>query len=395
MLETWLFDLALVGVLLAYAVYGWRNGLVHSLAGFAGVLIGAVIAFFVVPIIGNWVPNSGWRIVVVVASGLMLILGGQSLGAALGRRLRGTVKQRALRIADRVLGAVASLVATALVLSLLSSSAVALGIPALSRTIASSTVLRVIGVITPDPVESLVARIRSVLLYDGLPAISEALGGIVNPPTLPDVDTGSPALTEAAQSVVRITGTAAACGQNQAGSGFVVADDRVVTNAHVLAGVSEPIIETPGGQALSGTIVYFDPIDDLAVLAVPGLNAPPLALADTAADGQEGVINGYPFGGPFVTSPAEVLSIDTAQVFDIYRSSQNPREVYTLAAEVNVGDSGGPFLTTDGEVAGVVFAKAANTENVGYAMTMAELDPVAAQAPQLTKPVGSGECSRG
>ena len=395
MLETWLFDLALLGVLIAYAVYGWRNGLVHSVAGFVGLLLGAVIAFFMAPILGNWVPNSGWRIVVVVATGVALILGGQSLGTAVGRRISGSVKQRALRMADRALGAAASLIATALVLSLLSSSAVSLGIPALSRSIASSTVLRVIGAITPDPLESLVARARSVLLTDGLPAITEALGGIVNPPTLPDVDTGSPALTAAAQSVVRITGTAPSCGQNQSGSGFVVSDDRVITNAHVLAGVTEPIIETPGGQALGGTIVYFDPIDDLAVIAVPGLNAAPLVLADTAGDGTKGVINGYPYGGPFVTSPAEVLSVDNAKVFDIYRSSQNNREVYTLATEVNVGDSGGPFLTTDGQVAGVVFAKAANTANVGYAMTMAELDPVAAQAPGLTAQVDSGTCSRG
>ncbi len=395
MLETWLFDLALLGVLIAYAVYGWRNGLVHSVAGFVGLLLGAVIAFFMAPILGNWVPNSGWRIVVVVATGVALILGGQSLGTAVGRRISGSVKQRALRMADRALGAAASLIATALVLSLLSSSAVSLGIPALSRSIASSTVLRVIGAITPDPLESLVARARSVLLTDGLPAITEALGGIVNPPTLPDVDTGSPALTAAAQSVVRITGTAPSCGQNQSGSGFVVSDDRVITNAHVLAGVTEPIIETPGGQALGGTIVYFDPVDDLAVIAVPGLNAAPLVLADTAGDGTKGVINGYPYGGPFVTSPAEVLSVDNAKVFDIYRSSQNNREVYTLATEVNVGDSGGPFLTTDGQVAGVVFAKAANTANVGYAMTMAELDPVAAQAPGLTAQVDSGTCSRG
>ncbi len=395
MLETWLFDLALLGVLIAYAVYGWRNGLVRSVAGFVGVLVGAVVAFFLVPVIGNWIPNSGWRIVVVVATGLFLVLGGQAIGAAIGRRLSGSLKQRALRLADRTLGAVVSLVATALVLSLLMSSAVALGIPALSRAIAGSTVLRVMAAITPDPLESLVARARSVLLQDGLPVITEALGGIVNPPTLPNVDTGSPALTVAAQSVVRITGAAPACGQSQAGSGFVVSDDRVVTNAHVLAGVTEPIIETPGGQALDGTIVYFDPLDDLAVIAVPGLNAPPLALVDTSDDGTKGVINGYPFGGSFVTSPAEVLSVDTAQVYDIYEDSQNPREVYTLATEVNIGDSGGPFLTTDGQVTGVVFAKAANTANLGYAMTMAELDPVAAQAAGLSKQVDSGTCTRG
>ena len=395
MIQTWLFDLALLAVLIAYATYGWRNGLVHTVAGFVGIIAGAVVAFFLVPTVAAWVPDATWRIVVVVASSLFLVIGGQALGASLGRRFRGTVKQRALRVADRALGTVVSIIATALVLSLLASSAVGLGIPILSQTIASSTVLRVIGTATPDPVEGFVARIRSVLVHDGLPAITEALGGIVTAPTLPSVDTGSPALAEAARSVVRITGTATGCGQNQAGSGFVVSDERIITNAHVLAGVTQPVIETPDGQALSGTIVYFDPIDDLAVLAVPGLRATPLTLTDTAGDGDTGVINGYPFGGPFVTSAAEVLSVDTARVNDIYGSSQNDREVYTLATTVNVGDSGGPFLTLDGEVAGVVFAKAANTENVGYAMTMAELDPVAAQAPGLTAAVESGTCTRG
>lgn len=394
MIEIWLFDLALLAVLIAYAVYGWRHGLVHAVAGFLGLLVGAVAAFFLVPIVANWVPNSGWRTVVVVASFLALVVGGHSLGSAIGLRLRGSVKQRVLRLADRVLGALASIVATALVLSLLASGAVSLGIPAVSRLIASSTTLRVIANITPDPVEAALARLRSGFVYDGLPAITEALGGIVNPPTLPNVDTGSAALTKAAQSVVRISGTAPACSQSQTGSGFVVSDDRVVTNAHVVAGVSEPIVETLSGQALYATVVYFDPVDDLAVLAVPGLNPAPLALAATAVDGDTGAIHGYPFGGPFTSSPAEVLSVTNALVFDIYQSGRNNREIYTLAADINVGDSGGPFLTIDGEVAGVVFAKAANTANVGYAMTMAELLPVAESAAGLTTPVESGSCTR-
>jgi S1-C subfamily serine protease len=393
-IEIWLFDLALLAVLIAYAVYGWRHGFVHAVAGFLGLLVGAVAAFFLVPIVANWVPSSGWRTVVVVASFLALVVGGHSLGSAIGLRLRGSVKQRVLRLADRVLGALASIVATALVLSLLASGAVSLGIPAVSRLIASSTTLRAIANITPDPVEAALARLRSGFVYDGLPAITEALGGIVNPPTLPNVDTGSAALTTAAQSVVRISGTAPACSQSQTGSGFVVSDDRVVTNAHVVAGVSEPIVETLSGQALYATVVYFDPVDDLAVLAVPGLNPAPLALAATAVDGDTGAIHGYPFGGPFTSSPAEVLSVTNALVFDIYQSGRNNREIYTLAADINVGDSGGPFLTIDGEVAGVVFAKAANTANVGYAMTMAELLPVAESAAGLTTPVESGSCTR-
>ena len=395
MLETVLFDIGLIGILIAYAVYGYRNGFLYAVAGLLGLLLGAVVAFFLVPVIANWVPDSGWRIVVVIVAGVGLMIGGHAAGVALGSLASRNLKKPSIRAVDRSLGAVVNVIAAALVLSLLGSSVAALGIPVLSRAVASSNVLRVINVITPDPVESFLAQVRSTLVQDGLPAITEALGGIVNPPVLPNFDTGSPALNAAAQSVVRITGTAAACGQSQAGTGFVVADDRVVTNAHVVAGVREPVVETPSGQVIGGTVVYFDPIDDLAVIAVPGLNAAPLVRADTVPDGTDGVIDGYPFGGPFVTTAAEVLSVDTARVADIYNNSQNNREVYTLATTVNEGDSGGPFLTLDGQVAGVVFAKAANTANVGYAMTMAELDPVADQAAAFTNPVDSGTCNRG
>ncbi len=146
---------------------------------------------------------------------------------------------------------------------------------------------------------------------------------------------------------------------------------------------------------LTGTIVYFDPNDDLAVIAVPGLKAKALALTDTVGVNAAGAIDGYPFGGPFVTSPAKVVSVDTASVNDIYGKTRSDREVYSLATTVNEGDSGGPFLTEKGEVAGVVFAKSANTANLGYAMTMKELDPVAAQAAGLSSGVSSGSCVRG
>jgi S1-C subfamily serine protease len=71
-----------------------------------------------------------------------------------------------------------------------------------------------------------------------------------------------------------------------------------------------------------------------------------------------------------------------------------PRDTYTLAAEVNPGNSGGPVLALDGSVVGMIFAKAQNREGVGYAHTMAELDPVIAAAPQLTERVSTGSCSR-
>src|SRR5690606_9850200 len=127
--------------------------------------------------------------------------------------------------------------------------------------------------------------------------------------SIPVIDTGSDALNVAAGSVVRITGNALACGVAQTGTGFVVADDRVVTNAHVVAGVTEPVVETLGGQVIAGTVVYFDPADDLAVIAVPGLDAAALDLAPVLQPGSDAVVQGYPHGGPFVSGAASVVSV--------------------------------------------------------------------------------------
>ena len=103
-------------------------------------------------------------------------------------------------------------------------------------------------------------------------------------------------------------------------------------------------------------------------------------------------MQGYPFGGPFVSTGARVLSVDSVAVPDIAGTSSSPREVYTLAAQVDQGDSGGPLLSIDGAVVGVVFAKAARVDGVGYAMTSTELAPVAAVAPVLAGTVSSGAC---
>jgi len=387
MIESVILDIFLLVVLIGYAIFGYLNGFVHALFGFLGTIAGAVVAYFFVPFVANWVEDSTWRLLAVVSVAVLLMVAGHAGGVAISDAVARNVKQRGLRVINRVLGAMTSVLATTLVISLLAAGLATFGIPVLSRALAGSSVVRVIGALTPDPVLGAINRLRTSLVHDGLPAITAALGGIVNPPTLPDIDTGSAALDAAAQSVVRITGNASACGQNQAGSGFVISNDRVVTNAHVVAGVEQPVVETPAGQVLTATIVYFDPETDLAVIAVPGLDSPALTLGDTAADGAN--------GGPFVSSPAEVLSVDIASVANIYADSENLREVYALATTVIEGDSGGPLLDLNGQVIGVVFARSADTENLGYAMTMAELDPVAAEAADLTKQVVAGRCVRG
>lgn len=394
MTEALALDVLLAIVLLAYVVYGIRHGLSRTVFVIAGVIGGVIAAYFLAPVVGTWVPVPFLRSAATIVTAIGLVIAGHALGSAIGRGVRRGVEQTPLGGIDRLLGGVVAGVAAALVASMLAFSVAQLGVPLLSRAILGSTVLRVITDLTPDPVEAFLAQVRSAVLSGSLPVIEGAIG-VTGEPSIPQLDTGSAALNAAAASVVRITGNAYACGQSQSGTGFVIADDRVVTNAHVLAGVTEPIIEAPDGQVLSGSVVYFDPIDDLAVIAVPGLDSQALPTSPTVAEGTDAAFQGYPYGGPFTSGAAEVLSVSVAQVQDIYGSSSAPREIYTLAADVREGNSGGPLLSLGGQVIGVIFAKSGDTANVGYAVTMTELDPVATQAPGLGAPVSTGDCISG
>ncbi|KGJ71852.1 colicin V production protein [Cryobacterium roopkundense] len=386
-------DLFLIVLLLGSLVNGYRSGLVRSLSGIIGAIAGGIAAFFVVPLVGTWIPAPEWRTPAALGAAVILVAVGFSLGASVGNSIGRVAHRSKLGIIDRLLGAGFSAVASALIASMVAFSVGALGVPYLSPAIASSSVISGIDNLTPDPVKSLLAQLRSAAVQEGLPRIVDAFSGPA--PATADADTSSPALAVAAQSVMRITGTAYACGQSQSGTGFVVAPNRVITNAHVVAGVTEPVIESPAGEALPGTVVYFDSVNDLAVIAVDGLEEPALPLGDDLSVGSSAVAHGYPFGGPFVADPARVLSLGTLSVADIYGQDPTPRQVYTLASDVQQGESGGPLLSESGEVTGVIFAKSADTDNVGYALALEEFAPVVAEAPGLTASVSSGTCIRG
>jgi S1-C subfamily serine protease len=390
-----LLDALLIIVLLVYLSEGWRNGFIRSLSAIVGLVAGAVAAFFLIPVIGAVVPDPFWRTFLVVSIAVALIILGSMAGAGVGRVLRGRVEKTPLRPLDRIGGALANLVIGALITALLAGSVASLGIPVLSAAVSNSWVLQAISTVTPEPVTAALARLRSAVLAQGLPVISGGFSGITKSPGVPHVDTNTSALAAAAASVVRINGTAYACGQNQSGSGFVIAKDRVVTNAHVVAGVRQPIVQAPNGQALDGRIVYFDPQNDLAVIAVTGLRAPVLGLGNPLAVGDDGVIDGYPYGGPFTTGGAQVLAHSTENVDNIYGTSRSSRDLYTLAADVEPGNSGGPLLEQNGSIAGIVFAKSSTDSNLGYAMTDTVLSPVVHQAAGLSRPVSSGTCVKG
>src|SRR5699024_6802503 len=155
---------------------------------------------------------------------------------------------------------------------------------------------------------------------------------------------------------------------------------------------TEPSVEMPNGQVVSGRAVYFDTASDLALLAVEGLDTPPAPVSGPMSSGEQGYVMGYPAGGPFVAGPALVQARAISTVNNIYGGSTSDLEIYQLSADVRQGNSGGPLVDAEGNVAGIVFARAMEGGDVGFALTAAAAGDVLADAGSFTEPVSTGQC---
>jgi S1-C subfamily serine protease len=216
-----------------------------------------------------------------------------------------------------------------------------------------------------------------------------AVGVSVDPP---DASLASDAVVlDAARSVVKVSSTAQSCQKVMDGSGFVVAPDRVMTNAHVVAGAESFTVSVDGSEH-QATVVAFDPSLDISILAVPGLPAAPLDFAhNIASTGTDAVVLGYPGGGPFVANPARVQEVIELKGPDIYRAATVRREVYTIRGKVGQGDSGGPLVGRDGRVLGMNFGSAADDPEIGVVLTAQQIYPYAVDS-GASEPVGTGAC---
>ncbi|WP_030015229.1 MarP family serine protease [Curtobacterium sp. S6] len=392
MTDLTVLDWILILVLLAYLLGGYARGFFLTLGAVVGFIAGAVAAFYVTPFLVERV-DGGWKIAVAVASIVVLILVGQALGIALGRPLRRITERTGLGVLDRIGGALLNLVTCALVIVVLSFSVTQFGVPAISTTVGNSKVITALEGITPEPVQRGIAQARAAALQQsGIPRLSEQLFPEQAAPTIDAPQTDG--LDAAMASVVKINGAADACAQNQSGSGFVAANDHIVTNAHVVAGVTNPIVQTRGGQTVQAKVVAFNPEKDLAVLDAPDLSAQPLDLGENGKAGDTATIMGYDLGGPFMSRPASIQGLQYTTTKTQNGVTNSPREMYQLAANVQEGNSGGPLLNGQGQVIGVIFAKATQGET-GYALSMTELHPTLDAATTSTEPVGTGQCTAG
>jgi S1-C subfamily serine protease len=268
-------------------------------------------------------------------------------------------------------------------------------VPRLAETAGGSTAVRTMTAILPPPTEIAVG-LGGWLDDRGLPDVFVGFEPLPGPPVDRPADPAARAIAKVAEaSTLRVS--AATCSLSSVGTGFVVAYDYVVTNAHVVAGAGARGVRVtaPGGRVLDAIPVLFDPDLDVALLHVVRLGAPPLAFAPKdPGRGAVGATLGYPGGGALTIVPAAVSAHFAATGLDIYGVSKVRRQVLELRAEIDRGDSGGPFILSDGTVGGVVFAEAKTNSDVGYALSAREVATRIRAGLGRTAAVDTGECVR-
>lgn len=388
-----LLDVFLVVLCIASAFAGYRQGFLVGALSFVGVvgggILGTELAVPVVHALGDQVspPALGLIVVFVVASL------GQLVAAMLGAFLRSRVRFSPARIVDDVGGAILQVVSVLVVAWLVATSISHSSLTGLSRQIRRSAVIAGVDEALPTGLRNALTQFRNLLDNTGFPAIVDPLTSEQAPSvSAPDpAIAGSVAVQRAAGSILKITGDAASCSRSIEGTGFVYATNRVVTNAHVVAGVRSPRVHV-GNRELRATVVVYDPNRDVAVLAVDGLGVAPLTFAPSAGPGQDSVVAGYPQNGPFTAVAARVRERLTITGPNIYQSRQVNREVYAIRAQVRPGNSGGPLLAPDGRVYGVVFAASTDVPDTGYALTATEVSSDVTAGVQATDPVSTGRC---
>jgi S1-C subfamily serine protease len=388
-------DGILILLMLVFAISGYRQGFVIGALSFGGFFSGALIGLQVGPLIANQFEDGAVRVLVSLVAIFALAVLGQTLAGWFGTKLRRSITSRPLQRVDDAGGAVVSLVAVLLVAWLVAIPLKSTSLPWLNREVRSSAVLSGINQLMPERAQALSSALRSTLDTNGFPEVFSGLA----PTKTRDVAAPDPALAKSQvvinskKSVLKIRGYAPSCSRRIEGSGFVYAAERVMTNAHVVAGTQDVQVVTENGE-LDGTVVVYDPKRDLAVIYVPGLKAPRMSFVDKpAGSGASAIVLGYPLDGPYNAQSARVSDVGNIPGPDIYESGEVNREIYTIRALVRSGNSGGPLVTPNGRVLGVIFAAAADDRNVGFALTAREASGVADQGRERSRGVRTGDCA--
>ncbi len=389
-----LIDLLTLVLIVVALILGWRSGAIPQVSGLLGAIAGGVLAILLLPHLAEPLAEIDPAIrPFVVLVGLVMAVGiGEQVGAALGRSAARGLGTGMLGTADRTAGAGFGVIQVLLIVWLAGSLLIEGPVPRLAEAAGGSTAVRTLAMFLPPPTE-VAGGLGGWLDTTGLPDVFVGFEPVPAPPVdRPDDPAAHAIAAAAAASTLKVS--AATCGLQSVGTGFVVGPDYVLTNAHVVAGAgARGVRVSVGGQLHDAVPVLFDPELDVALLHVQGLRVTALRFA--AQDPGRGAIGatlGFPGGGALTIVPAAVADRYEATGRDIYGADRVRRAILELRAEIDRGDSGGPLILPDGSVGGVVFAEARTDPEVGYALTASAVWTRIRPGIGLTQAAGTGRC---
>ena len=382
---------ALVGI---YALSGYWQGFITGASATAGLLLGGLVGIWAAPLALGDASPSLW----VSLGALFIVIISASLGQALfqyvGARLRDRITWQPIRAVDAIGGSVLSAVAVLLVAWALGVAVSGTRIGAFTPLVRDSAILAEVDQTLPTDSDKVLQAFNNVVGTTFFPRYLEPFA----PERIVAVRPGDPRMltdpdvVAAEASVVKVRGTNG-CGGGVEGTGFFYAPGRLMTNAHVVAGVTRPEVEV-GGSSVTASVVLYDPELDIAVLSLPDTGSFPLAF-DTEVEPRDPVaVLGYPEDGPYDVESGRVRSEQRLRSPDIYGEGTVIRQVFSLRALIRPGNSGGPIVTSAGDVAGMVFAASVSDPDTGYALTAEQVAESAAAGVAATAPVDTGTCVR-
>lgn len=390
-------DLILLVLIALFAVSGYRQGFIVGLLSFVGFVGGGILGVVIAPPLVEWVvEGAAQQALLAIVIAFLAATFGQLLASSAGAVLRNRVTGNNARIVDAAGGAVVSVMSLLLVawfigIVLLDQSPIRV----VAKQVHNSAVLEAVDNVMPYAADQWAESFDKFVDGTEFPKVFNGLGGEplvdVGPPDK-SVET-SPALRGARFSIAKIIGTAPECGKRIEGTGFVFAPERIMTNAHVVAGTRGSLSVQVASRELRGRVVLYNPKRDIAIVYVPGLRAQALRFDHEAKRGDAAVVAGFPKNRPYTVRAAKVSARQRANGPDIYGGSQVTREIYALRGKVEQGNSGGPLLAEDGRVFGVIFAAREHDSDTGYALTADEVAPDVQAGQNATEPAYTQRCA--
>ena len=396
-------DLILLVIAAAFAVSGYRQGFIVGSLSLIGFLGGAALGAEFGPaisraLVGGPTQQDVVAIILLVSAAII----GQFVASSIGTAMRQTITGRSSTQLDAAGGAAVSVLSVLLIAWAIGSVLTASPFPVVDSQVNNSFVLSTMDKVMPQSAKTTFSDFRRLLASGPFPQVFSGIGR-AHLLSIPAPDQGvlnSPGYLAARSRVLKIKGMAPSCSRIIEGSGFVFSPDHIMTNAHVVAGVTEgpsgqaggPMVTTINGTVLQARVVFYDPQIDIAVLYVPGLNLTPLKFSTDGAPSDDAVVAGYPEDAPFTEDAARIGVEESALEPDIYQTGTVTRQIFEIRALVRNGNSGGPLLSPNGDVYGVVFAAATTQADTGFALTAAEVAADAQAGAGATSQVSTQGC---